>query len=122
MSKSDSDFTSDQPLLRHIINLIIEKKARNIAAMDVRGISSFTDFFVICNGESDPQVKAICDNIRKGTDHKPRYIEGYESQNWVLLDYFDIIVHVFNKDERKYYNLERLWADAPIIKVDDIES
>ena len=122
MSNSDSDFTSNQPLLRNIIDLIKEKKASNIVAMDVRGLSSFTDFFVICNGESDPQVKAISDNIKKGTEHKPRYVEGYENQSWVLLDYFDIIVHVFNKDEREYYSLERLWADAPIIEIDDNEN
>ena len=122
MSNSDSDFTSNQPLLRNIIDLIKQKKASNIVAMDVRGLSSFTDFFVICNGESDPQVKAISDNIKKGTKHKPRYVEGYENQNWVLLDYFDIIVHVFNKDEREYYSLERLWADAPIIEIDDNEN
>ena len=114
MTKSDSDFTSDQPQLKQILGLALEKKAINIVALDVRGLSSLTDFFVICNGESDPQVKAITDNIRKGTDHKPRHLEGYENQNWVLLDYFDIIVHIFKTEDRNYYILERLWADAPI--------
>ena len=90
MTKSDSDFTSDQPQLKQILDLALEKKASNIVALDVRGLSSLTDFFVICNGESEPQVKAITDNIRKGTDHKPRHLEGYENQNWVLLDYFDV--------------------------------
>ena len=64
MTKSDSDFTSDQPQLKQILDLALEKKASNIVALDVRGLSSLTDFFVICNGESDPQVKAITDNIR----------------------------------------------------------
>ena len=98
MNKSESDFISDQPLLKQILDLAIEKKAGHLLALDVRGLSSLTDFFVICHGDSDPQVKAIADNIRKGTDHKPRHLEGYENQNWILLDYFDIIVHIFNKE------------------------
>ena len=107
------DFVSEQPTLRKIINLALEKKATNLISLDVRGISSFTDFFIICSGDSEPQVKAIADNIRKGTPHKPKHLEGYENQNWILLDYFDIVVHVFKRDQREYYGLERLWADAP---------
>ena len=61
----------------------------------------------------DMKIKAICDNIRKGTPHKPWHIEGYEKLSWVLLDYVDAIVHVFGTQERGYYNIEKLWADAP---------
>ena len=113
------DFVSEQPTLRKIINLALEKKATNLISLDVRGISSFTDFFIICSGDSEPQVKAIADNIRKGTPHKPKHLEGYENQNWILLDYFDIVVHVFKRDQREYYGLERLWADAPTIEFDN---
>ena len=119
MKKSEPDFISDQPLLKQILNLALSKKAGRIIAMDVRGLSSLADFFIICHGESEPQVKAITDHIRKGTDYKPRHLEGYENQNWILLDYFDIVVHVFKKDEREYYDLERLWADAPIKEIYD---
>ena len=119
MKKSEPDFISDQPLLKQILNLAHSKKAGRIVALDVRGLSSLADFFIICHGESEPQVKAITDHIRKGTDNKPRHLEGYENQNWILLDYFDIVVHVFKKDEREYYDLERLWADAPIIEIND---
>ena len=119
MKRSEPDFISDQPLLKQILNLALSKKAGRIVALDVRGLSSLADFFIICHGESEPQVKAITDHIRKGTDYKPRHLEGYENQNWILLDYFDIVVHVFKKDEREYYNLERLWADAPIKEIDD---
>jgi len=119
MKKSEPDFISDQPLLKQILNLALSKKAGRIIAMDVRGLSSLADFFIICHGESEPQVKAITDHIRKGTDYKPRHLEGYENQNWILLDYFDIVVHIFKKDEREYYDLERLWADAPIKEIDD---
>ena len=119
MKRSEPDFISDQPLLKQILNLALSKKAGRIVAMDVRGLSSLADFFIICHGESEPQVKAITDHIRKGTDYKPRHLEGYENQNWILLDYFDIVVHVFKKDEREYYDLERLWADAPIKEIYD---
>ena len=119
MKESDTDFIFDQPLLSQILNLAIDKKAGRIVIFDVRGLSSLTDFFMICHGTSEAQVKAIVDNIRKGTENKPRHLEGYENQNWILLDYFDIVVHVFKKDERDYYELERLWADAPIKEIND---
>ena len=119
MKESDTDFIFDQPLLSQILDLAIDKKAGRIVIFDVRGLSSLTDFFMICHGTSETQVKAIVDNIRKGTENKPRHLEGYENQNWILLDYFDIVVHVFKKDERDYYGLERLWADAPIKEIND---
>ena len=119
MKESDTDFISDQPLLSQILDLAIDKKAGRIVIFDVRGLSSLTDFFLVCHGNSEAQVKAIVDNIRKGTENKPRHLEGYENQNWILLDYFDIVVHVFKKDERDYYELERLWADAPIKEIND---
>ena len=117
MKESDTDFIFDQPLLSQILDLAIDKKAGRIVIFDVRGLSSLTDFFMVCHGNSEAQVKAIVDNIRKGTENKPRHLEGYENQNWILLDYFDIVVHVFKKDERDYYDLERLWADAPIKEI-----
>tara|TARA_B100000214_G_C23964510_1_gene627017 strand:+ start:471 stop:839 length:369 start_codon:yes stop_codon:yes gene_type:complete len=119
MMKSNLDFISNQPLLKEIINLALEKKAGDLKAIDIRGISYLSDFFIICHGESEPHVKAITDNIRKGTTKKPRHIEGYENQNWILLDYFDIIIHIFKKSEREYYSLESLWADAPSIELND---
>ena len=122
MSDSAPDFVSDQYLLKQIIHLALEKKAIELVAMDVRGLSSVTDFFVICSGDSEPQVKAIADNIRRSTPHKPRHLEGYENLNWVLLDYFDVVVHVFRKDDRDYYNIEKLWADAPIAEFIDEET
>ena len=114
MPEPSPDFVSALPLLKQILDLAFEKKAVELVAMDVRGLSSFTDFFIICSGDSEPQVKAITDNIRRGTPQKPHHLEGYENLNWVLLDYFDIVVHVFGKDERDYYNIEKLWADAPM--------
>ena len=114
-----SDFTSNQPFLREILTLAIEKKASKLIAFDVRKLSSITDFFVICHGDSEPHVKAIADNIRKGTSYKPKHIEGYENQSWILIDYFDVIIHVFKNETRQYYNIEKLWDDAPTKKYQD---
>ena len=113
MKTSPLDIYSSQSLIEEIINLAFEKKAKNLISLDLRGYSSLTDYFIICHGSSEPQIKAIVDNIRKGTSSKPRHLEGYENKKWVLLDYFDIIVHVFDENERDYYSIEQIWADAP---------
>ena len=113
MNNPKLDNNSSQPLFEEIINLAFEKKAKNLISLDLRGYSSLTDYFIICHGSSEPQIKAIVDNIRKGTSSKPRHLEGYENKKWVLLDYFDIIVHVFDKKEREYYSVENIWADVP---------
>ena len=113
------DFTCEQPLLNEIVELALQKKAKELIALDLRGLSSITDYFIICSADSEPQVKAISDSIRKGTPHKPRHLEGYENLCWVLIDYFDIVVHIFKNDERDFYGLERLWADAPLKQFHD---
>ena len=121
MKTSPLDIYSSQSLIEEIINLAFEKKAKNLISLDLRGFSSLTDYFIICHGKSEPQVKAIVDNIRKGTSFKPRHLEGYENKKWVLLDYFDIIVHVFDENERDYYSIEQIWADAPKNEFNDEE-
>ena len=113
MKNPKLDNNSSQSLFEEIINLAFEKKAKNLISLDLRGHSSITDYFIICHGNSEPQIKAIVDNIRKGTSFKPRHLEGYENRKWVLLDYFDIIVHVFDEKEREYYSVENIWADVP---------
>ena len=113
MNKSQLDNNSSRSLLEEIVQLAFEKKAQNLISLDLRGLSYLSDYFIICNGKSEPQVKAIVDNIRKGTSFKPRHLEGYENKKWVLLDYFNIIVHVFDEEERDYYSIENIWADAP---------
>ena len=102
-----------QTILDAIIKKALEKKASDLIVLNVTSLTSITDYFLICSANTEPQIKAICDNIRKGTPHKPFHIEGYEKLSWVLLDYIDIIVHVFKTEEREYYNIEKLWADAP---------
>ena len=100
-------------LAAKIAQFALDKKADHVLSIDVQKLTSITDQFVICSADTNIQVKAIADSIRKNTVHKPTRIEGYEQLNWVLLDYIDVIVHIFKTTERNYYNLEKLWADAP---------
>ncbi len=92
-----------------------EKKAIDLVVLDLRALGSFTDFFVICSGRNVRQVQAIADSIEESLRKmqvKPAHVEGFERAEWVLLDYFDFIVHVFNTDRREFYALERLWGSA----------
>lgn len=102
--------------------LIFNKKGFNVVIIDLRGLTPIADFFVICSADSDTQVKAIAEEVDvnlKEMGIKTWHKEGFKSLNWVLLDYVDVVVHVFKKDTREYYNLERLWGDAPTTKVED---
>jgi ribosome-associated protein len=92
-------------------------KALDIIQLDLRGIIGYTDYFVICSGRSDRQVKAIHDRIHQGMKHDhdvlPRRVEGLSQATWVLMDYLDVVVHVFTPEVREYYRLEQLWGEAP---------
>ncbi|MBS3946357.1 MAG: ribosome silencing factor [Melioribacter sp.] len=105
-----------------IADLIKNKKGYDIKILDLRKLSTIADFFVICSADSDRQVKAIADEIEDKLSEqriKCSNREGYETMNWILLDYFDVIVHVFKNEARNYYNLEKFWGDAPVIEVGD---
>ena len=105
-----------------IAELMLEKKALDIKIIDVRKITTLTDFFIICTSDSSPQTRAISDHINKQMKIegiKTWHIEGYENLDWVLLDYVNIVVHIFSKESREYYDLERLWADGYVTKVTD---
>lgn len=94
------------------------KKARDIKVLDIRDISPITDYFIICSGSSTVQVKAIADEIEdklEGAGYGLYHKEGYDSSKWILLDFGDVIIHVFREEERNFYNIERLWADAEVI-------
>lgn len=97
-----------------------DKKAHDIKILNIGEVSPLTDYFVICSGNSSVQVQAIADQIEdKMTEkgYEPSHKEGYASARWVLLDYGDVIVHVFHNEDREFYNLERLWADVQIINM-----
>lgn len=102
--------------------LALSKKAENVIAMDLSKLTSTCDFFVIANGTSDVQVRAIADAIVEGLGEegeKPWHVEGYEGKRWILLDYVDVVVHVFDEETRDYYQLEMLWGDAKTRKFED---
>jgi ribosome-associated protein len=109
--------TSDQ-LAEAVAELAADKKALDIVEIDLRSVIDYTDYFVICSGTSDRQVKAICDGIHAGLKHahgvSPRRVEGLAQARWVLMDYLDVVVHVFVPELREFYALERLWGEAPL--------
>jgi len=103
-------------LARRAAELALTKQAQDVVLLDLSKISSICDYFVVCHGESDTQVKAIVDAIDVGLKEEGArswHIEGREARNWVLIDYVDVVVHVFQSEVREYYRLEDLWADAP---------
>lgn len=99
------------------IHGIQEKKGNDIVRLDLRGLkSSVSDFFVICNADSATQVKAIADSVEKeiykGLQIEPVFKEGMETADWIILDYFDVVVHIFKTEKRNFYGIEELWGDA----------
>jgi len=109
-------------LSKKIADLIFEKKGYDVVLLNLSKHSSFADYFIICSADSNTQVKAISDEIDKKLKNEGIrcwHKEGYTSLSWVLLDYVDVVVHIFKKDAREFYNLERLWGDVPIKKVSD---
>ncbi len=104
-------------LAERIAEIASDRKAMDIRVVDLRGIVSYTDFFVICTGNTERQTKAIHDGIHQGMKHDhsvlPRRVEGLGEARWILMDYLDVIVHVFTPEARDYYRLEQLWGEAP---------
>jgi len=97
-----------------------EKKAEEVAVIDLRGVSGYADFLVICSGQSDRQLEAIADSVEQELAAQGRRAFGSEGQRggrWVLLDFGDVVVHVFHREERGHYDLEGLWADAPRVEL-----
>ena len=103
------------------VSAALDKKAQDVVVLDLRGTPAFTDFFVLCSGLNQRQVKAIADSVEdtlRAAKVRPSHVEGYDRADWVLLDYFNFIVHVFTPQTRAFYGLERLWGDAEKIEVD----
>ena len=97
-----------------------DKQARELIVLDLRKAAGFTDYFVICSGTNARQIRAIADAVMESLAEsgvKPAHIEGYERSEWILLDYFDFIVHIFAQDTRVFYSLERLWGNAERIEM-----
>lgn len=110
--------------LRKAIAAAQDRKATELVVLDLRPAHGFADFFLICSGQNPRQIKAIADAIQAslGADVKPAHVEGYDRAGWILLDYFDFIVHVFSPETRAFYDLERLWGHAKRIDMPDENS
>ncbi|MFH1277523.1 MAG: ribosome silencing factor [Candidatus Eisenbacteria bacterium] len=109
-------------IARHAAEAMLSRKAEDVLILDLRSLSSATDFFVIGSGETDVQVRAIADAVVDGLEGRGvriSHVEGYQERRWVLLDCIDVVIHVFLGDIREFYGLERLWGDAAIEKVED---
>ena len=104
------------------IQAALDKKGADVVVLDLRDTPAFTDFFVLCSGQNQRQVKAIADAIEetlRAAKLRPAHVEGYDRAEWVLMDFFSFIVHVFTPQTREFYSLERLWGDAKRIEVSD---
>ena len=121
--KTKRDISSEE-LSQLVVKGMQERKASNIVVMDMRNVkNAFTDYFVVASGTSDTQVEAIAESVDKevweATRNNPRSTEGKANREWILVDYYDVIVHVFKKDRREFYKLEELWGDAEFTYVEE---
>ena len=113
-------FSDLPPPVRQAVRAAHDKKAFDVVVLSLDSSDAFTDYFVLCSARSGRQVRAIVDAIRqelKRTDDTPSHVEGYDHGEWVLVDFFDFVVHVFTSDTRRFYDLERLWGNATRIPV-----
>ena len=111
-------------LAKTCAELASNKKAEDIVVLDLRGISSFTDLFVICSGTSEPQLKAVANEIetrlREDYSLRPVAVDGFPASQWMVLDYLQVVVHIFHRDKRAFYSLEDLWGDAPRVELEPV--
>jgi ribosome-associated protein len=104
------------------VRAALDKKAIDVVVLDLRHTPAFTDFFIVCSGQNPRQVKAIADSVEeslRAAKLRPAHVEGYDRADWVLMDFFSFIVHVFSPSTREFYGLERLWGDAERIEIRD---
>ncbi len=100
-----------------------DKKAFDIKILDIRSVSSIADYFVIADGTSRNQVQAMCNNVEEYMEKsgfQMKSAEGYSEGGWILLDYYDIIIHIFSDEARRFYNIERIWSDGAVVSIQDL--
>jgi ribosome-associated protein len=106
-----------EALLGEIARYAVDKKAGELVELDLRGVLGYTDYFVVCSGNTERQTKAIHDGILEGCKREhgllPRRVEGLSKRDWILMDYLDVVVHTFTPETRAFYRLEQLWGEAP---------
>ena len=109
-------------LAKKLAAFTLTKKARDVVLIDLRKLTDMTDFFIVCSADSDIQVKAVADAVIEEAEKmgvRVWHREGFAQRQWVLLDYVDVVVHIFHREARRYYGLERLWGDAAVETVGD---
>ena len=112
------EVTVGELLAKRAAELSLEKKCEEVKILDVRGLTSITDFFVIVTADSERKAKAAAEHMideLKEDGERPAHVEGMDAMRWILLDYIDVVVHIFMPDERGFYDLESLWSDAPLL-------
>lgn len=121
VTEARTPFSDLDEIVKLALHCADEKKAHNTVVIDLREVASFTEFFIITSGSNQRQVQAIADEIneqlKKQLSAKPVRVEGYNAADWVLLDYGDFIVHIFEQKQREFYDLERLWRDAKKVEL-----
>jgi|TARA_B110000438_G_scaffold258623_1_gene267444 ribosome-associated protein len=109
-------------MVNEIVELMKDKKVQDIVTLDVKELTSLTDYFILCTSESTPQTKAVMSHIYKNMralGFRPNNLEDTKTLEWVAMDYFNVVIHIFNKETRDYYQFERLWGDAIIERIDE---
>lgn len=112
------DMTQSKNMARQAINALEDKKAEDIHVIDISEISVVADYFIIANGSNRSQIQAMADNVQDvlgRSGYMMKQVEGYNTANWILMDFGDVIVHIFDKENRLFYNLERIWRDGKVI-------
>lgn len=120
MAKTELKMTK---MLKAIYHALDDKKAKDIVIIDVRHITLIADYFIFASGENYNQVQAMANSVEEEMaklERNPRHLEGYQSANWILMDYNDIIVHIFYKEDRAFYDLDRIWKDGIRINLEDL--
>lgn len=116
-----TDDTKAKEMVRIIVKALDEKKAEGIKVLDIGHVTVMADYFIICNGSNKHQILALQDNVIEKLEQagfEPKNIEGKNGESWILMDYRDVIVHIFDSENREFYNLERLWQDGKEINMD----
>ena len=128
MSAEVKSVSSSEALARRIASVALDKKARDVVVLDMRGVVSYTDFLVIATGNTERQTHAIEDAVYQDLKHGeqggrlPQRVEGRSEGRWILMDYLDAVVHIFTPAARDYYRLETLWGEVPALEVEEAES
>lgn len=107
-----------------VVAALEDKKANDIKVINISELSVIADYFIIASGANRNQIQTLSDHVEEVLDkegHQPKQIEGYQTANWILMDYIDIIIHVFSEEDRLFYDLERIWRDGKMMEIDELK-